>query len=257
MNKIFTSDFGLIGHPLVHSFSEKFFATFFEMNGLPFKYENFDIPELTPESLYNVVMLNDKLKGFNVTAPYKQQILEYLDSTNELAKRVSAVNTVKVLRDGSGRVTALKGYNTDVTGFTKALTSFLGGNRPDGALILGTGGAAKAVAVALEDMGIPHLFISRTKTGNNIKSYSDIDSALLRSYSLIINATPAGTYPNIHSCPALPYGLLTKSNICFDLVYNPETTEFMRRAASQGAAVQNGLEMLFTQAMESFKIWLE
>lgn len=257
MEKISTADFGLIGHPLAHSFSERFFATFFEMNGMPFKYENFDLPELTPESIYKVVMLNDKLRGFNVTAPYKEAIREYLDSCDELATRVGAVNTVKVLRADDGRVTGLKGYNTDVAGFTKALNNLYHGRKPKGALIIGTGGASKAVAVALEDMDIPYLFISRSRQGENIKNYEDIDSDMLKKYPLIVNATPLGTYPDVKACPPIPYELLGQRNACFDLVYNPEKTEFMRRAAEHGAAAVNGLEMLFSQALESFEIWNE
>lgn len=252
-----TADFGLIGYPLGHSFSKMFFTRLFEQDGSGRSYENFELPELTPESLYTVILMNPNLKGFNVTAPYKQAILPFLDGTDELAKEVGAVNTVRIRRYDDGRVGALEGFNTDVAGFSGALLDFLGDVRPQAALILGTGGASRAVETALHRLGIRTTLVSRSKKGEGVISYDDIDAAVLRDNPLIVNATPLGTYPDTDSCPPLPYGLMTDANYCFDLVYNPETTKFMYMAAEHGAKTSNGLEMLFRQAMASFEIWTE
>lgn len=249
------ADFGLIGYPLGHSFSKMFFTRLFREDGSGRTYENFELPELTAEALYSLVLMNPKLKGFNVTAPYKEAILPFLDSTDELAREVGAVNTVKIRRAPDGRVVGLDGYNTDVRGFLQSILGMLGGDRPSGALILGTGGASKAVAVALHRLAIPTRFVSRSKSDASTITYSQIDADILREFPLIVNATPLGTYPNTDACPPIPYDLLTADNLCFDLVYNPETTKFMAQAAEKGAKVKNGLEMLFGQAIEALDIW--
>lgn len=255
MNKGFShTDFGLIGYPLGHSFSKRFFTELFKEDGSGRSYENFEIPELTPEALYSIVLLNPNLKGFNVTAPYKEKILEFLDSTDSLASEVGAVNTVRIVRR-DGRVTALEGFNTDVVGFRESAKEMLGDANVIGALVLGTGGAAKAVAVALKSLGINTLYVSRSKKDDNTILYSDIDSEILSSHPFIVNATPAGTYPDTESCPPFPYELLSTSNFCHDLVYNPEETLFMKKSAACGAKVKNGLEMLVGQAIASLKIW--
>lgn len=249
-----SADFGLIGYPLGHSFSKMFFTRLFTEDGSGRVYENFELPELTSESLYNIILMNPDLIGFNVTAPYKQAIIPFLDSVDELASEVGAVNTVKIIRADGGRLKALEGYNTDVRGFGESVASFLGEARP-AALILGTGGASHAVEVALHRMGICTTLVSRSKKGQGIITYDDIDAATLRDNQLIVNATPLGTFPDTDSMPPLPYDLLTPANYCFDLVYNPGTTMFMSRARQQGAKVCNGLDMLFIQAMASFEIW--
>lgn len=249
------SDFGLIGYPLGHSFSKRFFTDLFEQDGSGRSYENFEIPELTPEALYRIVMLNPKLKGFNVTAPYKQEIMQYLDRTDALAAEVGAVNTVKIIRSDDGRVKALEGFNTDVVGFRESVLSMLEDCRPAGALILGTGGASRAVAVALNSLGIEATFVSRRKRSDGCILYQDIDSATITACPLIVNATPAGTYPDTDSCPPFPYELLGPANYCHDLVYNPQETLFMKKCAAQGAAVKNGLEMLVGQAIAALRIW--
>lgn len=249
------ADFGLIGYPLGHSFSKMFFTQLFRQDGSARSYENFELPQLTAEALYSLVLMNPRLKGFNVTAPYKEAILPFLDSTDDLAREVGAVNTVKIRRAPDGRVVALDGYNTDVRGFLQSILEMLDGERPAGALILGTGGASKAVAVALHRLAIPTRFVSRTKSDAETITYGQIDAATLKQFPLIVNATPTGTYPNTDTCPPIPYDLLTADNLCFDLVYNPETTKFMTLAAQRGAKVKNGLEMLFGQALESLNIW--
>ena len=256
MNHLSTTDFGLIGYPLSHSFSKMFFTQLFESDGSGRSYDNFEIPHLTPEALYSIVLMNPRLKGFNVTAPYKVAIMEYLDSISPVAKAVGAVNTVKIIRADDGRVRALEGYNTDVIGFKNSLLDFLDGFKPTGALILGTGGASKAVAEALRQLYVPFTFVSHSQKGEGIISYEDITPDFIKNNQLIINATPLGTFPNTDACPPFPYELLSKANYCHDLVYNPEETKFMKLAAAQGAKTKNGLEMLFGQAVESLKIWI-
>ncbi len=259
MTQIHTNnaDFGLIGYPLGHSFSKMFFTQLFSQDGSGRNYENFELPELNPQALYTLTLMNPALKGFNVTAPYKEAIIPYLDSMDELATEVGAVNTVRIRRADDGRVTALEGFNTDVLGFSNSLSDFLAGAKPAAALVLGTGGAAKAVAVALRRMDIAPTLVSRSKKGNGIIAYDDIDATVLAKRPLIVNATPLGTFPKVNECPPLHYELLTSANYCFDLVYNPETTRFMALAAAQGAKVCNGLEMLFGQAMAAFEIWTQ
>lgn len=210
---------GLIGRPLGHSYSKVFFDTLFERENRSESYGLFELPELTPATLYTLLLMNPCLRGFNVTAPYKEAIVPMLDSMDSVAQAVGAVNTVSVRRAGDGRVLALDGYNTDVAGFTGAIAPVLGEARP-GALILGTGGASKAAAVAFDRLGIDFLKVSRTPSGNNI-GYSDIDAALLERYPLVVNATPAGTWPDVDTAPPFPVHLLGPANICFDMVYNP------------------------------------
>lgn len=246
------ADFGLIGHPLGHSFSRTFFAQVFAADASGRSYENFDLPALTPEALYSLLITNPKLKGFNVTAPYKQEIMQYLDEVSPLAARVGAVNTVAIRRSADGRVLAAHGFNTDVAGFSKAISPLLGERKA--ALILGTGGASKAVAEAFRMMGIDCLKVSRDESKGDI-TYPQIDADLLKKYPIVVNTTPLGTFPNIDSCPPIPYQLLCGDNLCFDLVYNPEKTLFMVKSAEHGAVVENGLNMLFFQAMEALAIW--
>lgn len=255
MNGLSDTDFGLIGYPLGHSFSKSFFTQLFAEDGSSRSYGNFELKELTPETLWQLFLLNPKLKGFNVTAPYKVKIMEFLDSADATATAVGAVNTVKIRRADDGRLLGLDGYNTDVAGFRYSLTEMLGGERPESALVLGTGGAAKAVGEALRGMGIAHKFVSRTKKNAETILYSDIDKATVEANRIIINATPTGTYPNVETCPPFPYEYLSEANFCHDLVYNPDETLFMKKAAEAGAKVKNGLEMLFMQAIESLKIW--
>ncbi|MCM1067852.1 MAG: shikimate dehydrogenase [Muribaculaceae bacterium] len=250
------ADYGLIGRPLGHSQSKAFFTALFAARGSSEVYANFELSELTPAALYGLVLLNPRLKGFNVTAPYKEEIMNYLDRLSPEAERVEAVNTVKVIRSEDGRVLALEGYNTDVEGFRESVSPMCARLTPEqGALVLGTGGASKAVVAALATLGVPSLRVSRTKVGDGIVDYGSIDEALLRRMPLVVNATPAGTWPNTESCPPFPYGLLTEACMCHDLVYNPAETTFMRLARERGAEVKNGLDMLHGQALASLKIW--
>lgn len=245
--------FGLIGYPLEHSFSQQFFSALFAKDGSMRSYGVFPLQELSSQSLYSLLLLNPNLKGFNVTAPHKIAIIDYLGSIDDSAAEVGAVNTVKVHRDAGGRILELIGYNTDVVGFTQAIHPLLLPH-DKAALILGTGGASRAAMTAFKNMGIATKCVSRNPKADNI-AYTDISPALLGQYPIIVNATPIGTFPNTDACPPFPCEMLGAQNLCFDMIYNPEQTLFLSRAAKQSARTCNGLSMLFAQAMASLKIW--
>ena len=238
--------FGLIGHLLGHSFSKEYFSRKFIAEDIDAEYLNFDIPEIG--LLREVLAHNPTLRGLNVTIPYKQQIIPMLDSVEGQAAEIGAVNVVKINADGT-----LEGYNSDITGFSNSIKPLL---KPwhTHALILGTGGASLAVACALRNMGIDYKFVSRTPSEGQL-SYAGLDKNIMSTYKVIINATPLGTYPNVDGYPPIPYNLLNDKSLCFDLVYNPPLTEFLRQASARGATIINGLEMLHIQADESWKIW--
>lgn len=242
--------YGLIGYPLGHSFSEKYFRNKFAELRIEETYRLFplkDISEL-PVLLEN----NPGIRGLNVTIPYKEAVIPYLDRLSADAAGIGAVNCIRITRDAYGR-RVLTGHNTDWEGFAESLRPHI---RPEftDALVLGSGGASKAVAYALKSLDIAPHIVSRS-SGKGEYVYEDISIDLLLKCPLIVNATPLGMWPEIHSAPPLPYHLLDKSNFCYDLVYNPELTEFLRRAKSQGAGIKNGLEMLHLQADISWKIW--
>lgn len=241
--------YGIIGFPLGHSFSKGYFTEKFRQENIDAEYLNFEIRDIS-----EIKMLLSKhtyLKGFNVTIPYKQSILPFLDDISEEARKIGAVNCVKVgWQDSRPR---LIGYNTDVYGFKNALLRFI----PEGitqALILGNGGAAKAVRYVLHELNIHTLTVSRTPRTANEISYPEI-APLLPEYRLIVNTTPLGTWPDIQNSPALPYSLLTPRHYLFDLVYNPENTSFMQQGADYGAHTCNGLNMLISQAEKGWEIW--
>ncbi|GAB4036948.1 shikimate dehydrogenase family protein [Spirosoma gilvum] len=242
--------YGLIGFPLTHSFSQRYFSEKFRREGIEnSQYNLFEMPDITalPE-LFEL----PNLRGLNVTIPHKQAVLPYLDRLDTSAEKIGAVNVIKFEADGSKT-----GYNSDYYGFRQSLIDWLtslGRTTADlKALVLGTGGASKAVTVALSDMGIPYKFVSRTKTDDNL-TYDDVE-AVLPAYHLLINGSPIGTYPNIDQAPALPYPQLTDQHLLYDLVYNPAKTLFMKRGLEQGAAVHNGLRMLELQAEKAWEIW--
>lgn len=256
LKELSTTDYGLIGYPLEHSFSKKFFTELFASRGEKKSYDNFALPELTPEALYSLVLLNPRLKGFNVTAPYKESVMQYLDSTDPVATEAEAVNTVRVVRDAGGRVLRLEGFNTDVEGFRKSIMPLVKHfAQGTGAIVLGTGGASKAAVAALRQLGFNPVRVSRRKGDEGIVSYSDLGAEFMAAHPVVVNATPLGTYPAVDGCPALPFELLPQGAVCFDMVYNPARTEFMRRAEAAGAVTSNGLEMLHLQAFASLSIW--
>ncbi|MEO5683708.1 MAG: shikimate dehydrogenase [Chitinophagaceae bacterium] len=238
--------FGLIGYPLSHSFSKKYFTEKFEKEGLyDCAYENYPIASIA--ALQEMLAGNPALEGFNITIPYKEQVLPFLSDESDVVKEIKACNCIKIAGD------KLIGYNTDVTGFEFSLKARLG-NHHKKALILGTGGAAKAVEYVLRKLGIHYRYVSRTPLPGNL-SYGDVTAELLADYTLIINTTPLGMYPNAAELPAIPYTSLGRNHYLFDLVYNPEKTLFLQRGEEQGAVIKNGQDMLVIQAEESWKIW--
>ncbi len=238
--------YGLIGFPLGHSFSRGFFSEKFLREGIDADYRNFEIPEAG--MIVDVVRNTPGLKGLNCTIPHKQAIIPYLDEMSPDAEAIGAVNVVKVLDDGR-----LKGYNADIIGFVESIRPFLCPHHRK-ALVLGTGGASKAVCAGLEKLGIEWTYVSRKpKDGQLI--YEDISSDVLTDHKVIVNCSPVGMYPHIDEAPALPYASLTPHHLLFDLIYNPEITRFMQQGAQKGATVKNGLEMLHLQALASWDIW--
>ncbi len=240
--------YGLLGRNISYSFSRNYFTNKFNLLGLKdYKYINFDIKNI--KDLKNVLTENKSvLKGMNVTIPYKEEITPFLDEIDEKAKEIGAVNTIKITEKGG-----LIGYNTDEYGFRKSLFPLLKEQHKN-ALILGTGGASKAIAYALKILGIEYKYVSRNQQKNKL-SYKEISKEIISEFPIIINCTPLGTYPNIEDCPDIPYNLLTKNNILYDLIYNPSETLFLQKGKEQGAIIKNGLEMLELQAEKSWEIW--
>lgn len=242
--------FGLIGFPLAHSFSKRYFDEKFRREGITnCVFENFPLRNI--EEVKQLIAGHPDLRGFAVTIPYKKKIIRFLDEGTDAVRQMIACNCVKI-EDGK-----LKGYNTDVIGFEKSFVKQLLPHHAK-ALILGTGGAAEAVAYVLRKMGIEYLFVSRSK---EIKagtvSYKALAAALIEDHTVIINCTPLGTYPDVESHPHIPYQYLTPNHYLFDLVYNPSQTTFLKKGMEQGAAVCNGKEMLEIQAEENWRIWNE
>ena len=244
--------YGLIGYRIGYSFSRSYFAEKFRREKLKdCEYLNFELDTIS--EFPALFKHNDHLYGFNCTIPYKQEIMAYLDELDKEAATVGAVNTVKIIRSG-GQI-KLKGYNSDTYGFEQSLLAFLGARRP-GALILGTGGASKAVRYILEKHQMPFLQVTRSvELKENQIHYAAINAELLDEYQLVINATPVGTFPATDQCPDIPYRLLGSDHFLFDLIYNPDETLFLKRGKQQKAAVKNGLEMWHLQAERSWEIW--
>ena len=242
--------FGLIGYPLGHSFSRNFFNEKFNSELIDAEYVNFEIP--TIEDLPKVIASNPNLVGFNVTIPYKEQVIPYLDAIDKDAEAIGAVNVVKVTHVKGKPV--LTGFNSDVMGFTQSIESMLEPQHKK-ALILGTGGASKAINHGLHQLGLETLFVSRSHKDEHTITYDDLTPAIMDEYKVIVNCTPIGMYPKADECPQIPYECLTSQHLAYDLLYNPDTTLFMKKSADQGATVKNGLEMLLLQAFGSWDIW--
>ena len=236
--------FGLIGYPLKHSFSPGFFKKKFQSEGIiNSEYNLFPLTHIN--EIVDLVEEKQPL-GLNVTIPYKEQVIPYIDELSPDAKKIGAVNTIKFRKDRS------EGYNTDTYGFEVSLKNLYGKQKPTNALILGTGGAAKAVQFVLEELDIMYHNVSRRQ---GYFGYDDLDEGMMAAHQLIINTTPLGMSPNQAMCPNIPYQYLTKYHLLYDLVYNPEKTRFMELGAAQGSKVKNGLEMLHLQAEKSWEIW--
>lgn len=243
---------GLIGYPLTHSFSARYFAEKFKNEGISgYTYENFEIPRI--EDFPNVIKNNPEIFGLNVTIPYKEQIIPYLDELDDEAKEIGAVNTIKVIRSVDGLV-KLKGFNTDIYGFRETLKPLLKMNHYK-ALILGTGGAAKAVEYVLKKIGLSVLYVSRNPESENERNYIELNEFAVKDFPVIVNSTPLGMHPKVDACPDIPYEFLNENNLLYDLIYNPAETLFMKKGAEKGAITQNGLGMLKLQAEKAWSIW--
>ncbi|QYA27035.1 shikimate dehydrogenase [Gramella sp. MT6] len=237
--------FGLIGKNIDYSFSRKYFSEKFSKENLKDQYVNFDIASIEE---FLGILENNEITGLNVTIPYKEAIIPYLDKLDPHSNKIQAVNTIKFEHDGT-----ITGYNTDYWGFLNALKPHLKPQHTN-ALILGTGGASKAIAYALELLDINYKFVSR-KPEKEQFSYSDLDKDILDSYTLIINCTPLGTHPKVEACPDLPFQFISKQHLVFDLIYNPSETRLMKLSSEKGALTLNGLEMLKLQAEKAWNIW--
>lgn len=239
--------FGLLGRNISYSFSKGHFTTKFEKEKYQgYTYENFDIQEIA--AFPEIIQKTAYLSGLNVTIPYKEDVIPFLDKLSKKAKKIGAVNTIKFTKKGK-----LKGYNTDYFGFLKSLKPLLQPHHKK-ALILGTGGASKGVAFALEELGIEYTFVSR-KASEKAIDYNQLNAATFQEYQIIINSTPIGTSPNIEACPEIPYEFFTEQHIAYDLIYNPAETQFLKNAAARGAQTKNGLDMLIFQAEKAWEIW--
>lgn len=241
--------YGLIGFPLGHSFSISYFNEKFQNEDIDAVYENFEIPQI--ENLVEVLNVNPELKGLNVTIPYKEKVLNYLDNVSPEARAIGAVNVIKVDHDGND--ITLTGYNSDVIGFTKSIEPMLQRYHKK-ALILGTGGASKAINYGLKSLGLETVYVSRYERPGTI-CYKDITPEVVKEYNVIINCTPVGMFPKTDQCPDLPYEAMDNHTILYDLIYNPDETLFMNRGKQYGATVKNGLEMLLLQAFASWDFW--
>lgn len=239
--------YGLIGKDIAYSFSQRYFTEKFKQLQLTdSSYSNFDLEKIS--EFNDILERFDDLKGLNVTIPYKQAIIPYLDSLSKKAVAIGAVNTIRITKKNR-----LKGYNTDWYGFYHSLKPLLKKQHTQ-ALILGTGGASKAIEYALSKLGLSYTFVSRTKQEDTL-TYEELTSAVLAQYTVIINTTPLGTFPAIDEKPNIPYQFLTEQHLVYDLIYNPEKTTFLRLAEEQGATIKNGHEMLVLQAEKAYKIW--
>ncbi|MDR1585376.1 MAG: shikimate dehydrogenase [Prevotellaceae bacterium] len=240
--------YGLIGFPLTHSFSKRFFTEKFAAENIAAKYDLFELDSI---SGFTGLLNTYELSGLNVTAPYKQQVIEYLDDLDETAAEIGAVNVIKFIRKNGGL--RLVGYNSDAIGFERSLAPHLKDYHKK-ALILGSGGASKAVFYVLKKLGLETLSVSRTKQSGNL-TYEMLDKNVLDDYKLIVNSSPVGTFPHVDECPQIPYALLDSEHFLFDLVYNPAETLFLKKGKEYGAKGINGMEMLVGQAKAAWEIW--
>ncbi|MGN1256917.1 MAG: shikimate dehydrogenase family protein [Bacteroidaceae bacterium] len=239
--------YGIIGFPLGHSFSRAFFTDKFQKEHLDAEYVNFEIP--SADMLLEVVRSNPQLKGLNVTLPYKEAVIPMLDELSDEAREIGAVNVIQV-REGR-----LKGFNSDIIGFMDSIRPLL---KPwhQHALILGTGGASRAIRVGLQRLGLDWTYVSRTPAWERL-TYSGLTEEVMSHYQVIVNCSPVGMFPHVDACPDIPYHLLTDKHLLYDLVYNPQEPLFLKRGAERGAMVKNGLEMLHLQALASWEFWHE
>ncbi len=244
--------YGLIGYPLGHSFSKEYFSEKFKREHIEgCSYRNFPLENL--DGFPMLIRNTSGLAGLNVTIPYKERIISYMTELDPLASVTGAVNTIRITEEDGD--THLKGFNTDVYGFRESLAPLIDPGVHKSALMLGTGGASRAVRYVLQQLGIGALFVSRTKTKGVVVNYEMLSPEIVASHKLIVNTTPLGTYPDVDTFPPIPYEAITTSHILFDLVYNPPMTAFLARGKEKGATVMNGLRMLEIQAEKAWEIW--
>ena len=245
--------YGIIGYPLAQSASPAFFNNKFTEEGIDARYIPFEIEDI--DELPRILAENPELCGFNVTIPHKQNVMKFLEGLSDGAKEINAVNVVKVTRDSDGKP-HLHGFNSDVIGFTRSIEELVKGKHKK-ALILGTGGASKAIAYALQQLGVEYLYVSRN-AGNGKIAYSDVTKEIIESHTLIVNCTPLGMVGHgIDQCPDIPYEYLGEKHLLYDIVYNPENTLFLQKGAEHGATTKSGYEMWYLQALASWDIWNE
>lgn len=247
--------FGLIGYPLGHSFSASFFAEKFAKEQIDARYDNYEMP--TVEGLRELIATDAELCGLNVTIPHKQAVIPLLDALSDEAREIGAVNVIRIERNGANQL-RLVGYNSDIIGFKQSLSPLLCPHHRR-ALVLGTGGASKAIVVGLRQLGIEPTYVSRCPAPGQL-TYADFSDPLrahiiLEEHTLIVNCSPVGMHPHIDEAPAIPYELLTPRHLLYDLVYNPLETRFMQLGRENGASVKNGLEMLHLQALAAWEMW--
>jgi|TARA_B110000014_G_C20109674_1_gene584323 shikimate dehydrogenase len=238
--------FGLIGKNISYSFSQKYFSNKFKKEGLDnYIYLNFDINSIS--QITNILKKNSSIKGLNVTIPYKESVIPFLDKLSNKAKNIGAVNTIRYTKKGE-----LKGYNTDEYGFRNSLLPHLKAHHKK-ALVLGTGGASKAIAYALEKLHIEYSYVSRNKNTNY--TYNTLTTEIIKEHHIIINCTPLGTFPEIEEYPNIPYDGISNEHLLYDLIYNPKETTFLKKGKKQGAQIINGIKMLELQAEKAWRIW--
>ncbi|MFN3852333.1 MAG: shikimate dehydrogenase family protein [Spirosomataceae bacterium] len=250
--------FGLIGYPLTHSFSKGYFTEKFQKLGLSdtHAYEKFEIQDI--QQFADLIKNNPDLKGLNVTIPHKQNVIQFMDEIEPSAAKIGAVNVVKFLKDGK-----LRGYNSDYYGFKNSLEEWFGNSDRASspvrvkALVLGDGGAAKAIKVALEDLEIEFKVVARRRITEETILFEELTEEIIKTHQLVVNTTPLGTFPKVDECPEIPYQFLTENHFLYDLIYNPAETLFMKKGLEKGAKVMNGLRMLHLQAEKSWEIWNE
>ncbi len=241
--------FGLIGYPIGHSFSEKYFNDKFAKESIDAVYNNFQMEDIS--TIEAVLANNNNIAGFNVTIPHKTNVLPFLNDTDPAIQEIGAVNVIKVTQSAEGNY--LKGFNTDVVGFELSFKECLKPHHKK-ALVFGTGGASKAVVYVLKKLGIEYKYVSR-KAADGQFTYADITEDIIKEYTLLINSTPLGMSPKVGLCPDIQYSAITADHYLYDLIYNPEETEFLLRGKAKGAAIKNGMDMLHLQADAAWEIW--
>lgn len=242
--------YGLVGYPLKHSFSIGYFNEKFSSEKIEAEYINFEIPDIN--NFPEIIEANPNLHGLNVTIPYKEKVIPYLDELDKQTAAIGAVNVIKIIRNKGGKP-KLIGYNSDIIGFTQSIQPLLQSHHKK-ALILGTGGASKAVFHGLKNLGIEAKFVSRTARFGML-TYEELNAEIIKEYTVIVNCTPVGMYPKVDACPDIPYEAITSEHLLYDLLYNPNITLFMKKGETKGAVTKNGLEMLLLQAFAAWEIW--